>query len=765
MLAYGAGLATGLLRFGAPLPVMLGLVLLGAAGPPVLRGAPPALRLTAAAGAIGRLVGALAREAESRRCATRLPEGRLALRVRVLEPVDSAGGRIEVRPAGSDCAGAVLARWPGAHPVEAGREARVVGTWVPADAGSRGPGGTLVVREVGRLEGRPGPTDRLRTYIYQASRRLYGTRAGMVDALILARRGGIDPDLQDRFAWSGLVHLLSISGFHVGLITAWVFMLARLARTSRTTALVLAAAVSLAYVVFLGWPAPAGRAAALAGVAAWCRIRQRHVLANPLLAATCLWVLLVDPWASLDLGGWLSASALWGATTFTRWSDRALGRHAVCRMLGSSVGATLATAPITAVALGAVAPIGILVNFAAIPLAAVAVPGVLASLVLLPFSAAAAGALAAGAGLALHLLELAAGVGAAVPFGHALLEPGDLMTGMLWLAGLGGALWAIGSCNTLAETGRRLGWLGVAVIWAGLVATAAGRSADGGPDLALHFLDVGQGDAAAIRTPGGRWVLVDGGPAGGRSDAGRRVVAPFLERQGVRRLAAALVSHAHADHLGGVPAVLRRVPAGLVVEPGAPVADGAYLRFLDLLGGTRIPWHPGRAGECFVLDGVAFTILHPEPGWAGWGEDVNEDSLVLLVEFGGFQALFAGDAGLPAEEALGPRVPRVDLLKVGHHGSRGSTGDGWLARLEPRVAVVSVGRNDYGHPAPETLARLAARRVAVRRTDLEGTISVTTDGRTMRIRSRRGSERFEVGPDPAGTPDQSLSAGASCRLP
>ncbi|HEX6105216.1 MAG TPA: DNA internalization-related competence protein ComEC/Rec2 [Gemmatimonadales bacterium] len=756
-LAYWAGLVTGLLHFGTPVGGAVILLALALSGR-------PAMLLLAAAAAAGRMSGELTHAVERTTCPATLPQGRLALRVRIEEPVDGAGARIEVRPLAARCGGRVLAQWPRGHPVSAGAETRVVGTWTfRAGSGGR-PGGLLVVREVGAVIATPTPADRLRTYLYQASRRLYGDRAGMIDALILGRRGGIDPDLQDRFAWSGLVHLLSISGFHVGLITAWVFFAARLATLGRRGALVLAAGVSIGYVAFLGWPAPAGRAAALALLAAWCRLRQRHVLADPLLAATCLCVLLVDPWAALDLGGWLSASALWGATTFTRWSDRTLGRRFVWRTLGSSVGATLATAPITAVALGAVAPVGILVNFVAIPLAAVAVPGVLASLLLLPLAPALGGAMAAGAGLCLHLLELSAVAGAAVPLGHVLLEPGDTTAGLPWLAGLVGALWAIGTCNTLHETARRLAWMLTAVLWVGLVRDGLLCSAHGSRDLALHFLDVGQGDAAVIRTPGGRWLLVDGGPAGGRSDAGRRVVAPFLQRRGARRLDAAVVSHAHADHLGGVPAVLRRVPAGLVVEPGAAVPDERYLAFLDQLAGAETRWHPGRTGECFVLDGVRFTILHPDPGWPGWGEDVNEDSLVLLVEFGAFQALFAGDAGFPAEAALQQRLGPVDLLKVGHHGSRGSTGAAWLGRLDPRVGIISVGRNDYGHPAAETLARLRDRQIAVRRTDEEGTISVTTDGRTMLVRSSRLTRRYDLAPDRAA-PDSLPSARTSCRLP
>ena len=561
---------------------------------------------------------------------------------------------------------------------------------------------------------------------------------------MLGRRGGIDPDLQQRFADAGLVHLLSISGFHVGLITAWVFLIGRLLRLGRSQAFVVAAITSSAYVAFLGWPAPATRAAALAGVVALCRIRQRHVHADSVLAATCLVVLLLDPWAILDLGGWLSATALWGASRFSRWTDAALGKNFWWRTLGSSTGATLATAPITAAVLGTVALAGLALNFVAIPIAAVAVPGVLVSLIVYPVSTAVAKAFAAGAGFALHMLELAAVAGARIPGGHSAVEPGNPLAAAPWIVTLGLALWVMAIRNTPGEAARRLGWICTVVAWGALGRAVLTGSPASDAGLALHFLDVGQGDAAVLRTPSGHWVVVDAGPASEGSDAGRRVVAPFLERQGVRNLALIVVSHAHADHLGGVPALLARFRTGVVLEPGALVADQRYTAFLAELRTKGVRWHPAQGHERFTLDGVTFSVLHPVPGWAGWEEDVNEDSVVLLVEYGAFQALLSGDAGFPAEEAMAGRLRPVDLLKVGHHGSRGSTGDGWLAALRPRVAVISVGRNDYGHPSPPTLARLSRHGVEVRRTDLEGTISVTTDGTRMTIRSRGRTATYDV---------------------
>jgi competence protein ComEC len=255
---------------------------------------------------------------------------------------------------------------------------------------------------------------------------------------------------------------------------------------------------------------------------------------------------------------------------------------------------------------------------------------------------------------------------------------------------------------------------------------------------------VGQGDGAVLRTPAGRWVLIDAGPLSRHSDAGRRVVAPFLASQGARELALVIVSHAHADHLGGVPSVLDRFEVQVVMEPGERVADPLYYAFLDDLAADAIRWHVARRDERFILDGVAFTVLHPDPAWHGWGEDVNEDSLVLLVEYGGFQALFAGDAGFPAEAEMRARARAVDLLKVGHHGSRGSTGDEWLDSLRPRAAVISVGRNTYGHPSPPTLARLRRHRVEVWRTDRDGAITVTTDGAEMTVQAKGRSTTYDV---------------------
>ena len=278
-----------------------------------------------------------------------------------------------------------------------------------------------------------------------------------------------------------------------------------------------------------------------------------------MLAATCLMVLLLDPWAILDLGGWLSAAALWGASRFSRWTDRALGKGFGWRTLGSSLGATLATAPITAAALGTVALAGLALNFVAIPLAAIAVPGVLASLLLYPILPASARAFAAGAGFTLHLLELSAIAGAAIPAGHLQSEPGHALAAVPWVAVL--AAGHVGHGVSATRSPKRGGGWGGSSRCAVWVTLARGASEIGcqrpRPRVTFSRRRAGRWRRSSELRRDIGWWSTPGRPATGPT----RAAASSLRScpaTAPADLALVVVSHAHADHLGGVPA--RPVP-------------------------------------------------------------------------------------------------------------------------------------------------------------------------------------------------------------
>ena len=734
---FEAGLAAGLARF--PDPILVGM---GVAGVVWMVRCPDSLVLPGAALA-GLLIGTAARWDAAAWCTARLPSGLVAFSVRLREPVHS--GMAAGTPLGLGCRGSVTLRIQGDDPIPAGTRLRVVGRWIPSIRFGGRPDGLLVVREHAAMPSAPSVAERLRTASARSSASLYGERAGLVEALLVGRRGGIDPELNATFARSGLVHLLSISGFHVGLLFGWALALLRASGVRREAAYAAAALFAGVYVMWLGWPPPAARAALLAALGAWCRTRQRHPSTAALLGATILLVTLLDPWALTNLGAWLSVSAFWGTIHFMRWTDRAVGTNPVLRVGAASVGATLGTAPFTAGALGAVALAGLLLNFVAIPVAAIAVPAVFLSLLLFPVLPGLAEPFASGGGLALGALERIAVFGAALPGAAVVDEPG-VGAALPWIGVLAASLWIIGRRNTVTEAARRFGVVAV-LLGLGTLAPILPRALGDEPSgLTLHFLNVGQGDAALLRTPGGRWILVDAGPVERGRDAGRRVVLPFLMRHGVRRLALAVLSHAHADHMGGIPAVLGRVRAELLLEPAVPVPDRAYAAMLTLLEERGIPWGPARAGDSLVVDGVVLRVLHPDTTWSGWGVDMNEDSAVLLVRYGAFEALLTGDLGVEAESLVARQAGRVDLLKVGHHGSEGSSGAPFLASVRPRVAVVSVGTNRYGHPAPGALGRLQAAGADVWRTDRDGTITARVVDSILLVRGRRGERRYPIRP-------------------
>jgi competence protein ComEC len=210
-----------------------------------------------------------------------------------------------------------------------------------------------------------------------------------------------------------------------------------------------------------------------------------------------------------------------------------------------------------------------------------------------------------------------------------------------------------------------------------------------------------------------------------------------------------VLTHPDMDHVGGAGAILREYPVGRVMDPGMAVGTGVFLDALEGAQAREVPWTVGVAGDSLDLDGVAIRVLWPpeEKGEIGEAEGANGASLVLEVRLGSFSALLTGDAPAEVEETLLPRLlsPSIQVLKLGHHGSRTSTSPELLERITPEVALVSAGlRNRFGHPHAAVLRRLEARGVKVYRTDQDGTLTLQArkDG-SYRVRKEHGGAGFE----------------------
>jgi len=724
-----------------------------------------AAALTAAAA--GMVWGAAASARAAGDCRALWREGeRVALIVRLWDLAPPGGAsRVTVAwPAA--CAGRMTVAWPSwaAAPSTA---AVVVGTWHRSGArvASLWPArperlGRLVARRVRPLALPPGLREGLRLSAERALVRLFGpARAPLAAALTVGTGDQLDAEVHRRFARAGLAHVLAISGLHVGVLAGALLLVLGAARLRETARRPAATALVAAYVALLGCPPPALRAVGLLALWALARLRQRPVVPFTPLATTALAVAALDPWAVTEAGPWLSFAGAWGCVAAARaWTalrrERALPRNrtvaSALSVAAVSGGATLATAPFSVLGFGTMAPAALLSNVLAVPLVGLLVPSLALTLVLaaaLPAAAPlVAGAAAAGLDAMDGVARLAGALPlASVPFERRLLAAGLLaVLGVLILrplprTGRGAARRAL---LARAATAAALA-LGAAVWWP-LVPDGASGFRPGW--LALHFLAVGEGDALAFATPAGRWVVVDGGPRVLGFDAGVSVVTPFLRSSGVQRLALAVASHGDADHMGGLPAVVRAFRPELVLEPGLPLPRPGYLRFLAAAAEAGSRWHRARAGDSVALDGVTIRVWHPDSAWLERGYPVNESSVVLTVEYGAFRAVLPGDAGLVMESASGVtgRIGPVTVLKVGHHGSRSATGAAWLAALTPRVCVVSVGPNRYGEPNAGVMAALRTSGCATFRTDAGGAVTVETDGATVRVHAGQRDTTFTL---------------------
>ena len=575
------------------------------------------------------------------------------------------------------------------------------------------------------------PLMRIRTRADEAFTRLFPDHHAMVEALLLGRREYVDPVVTEQFAASGLTHLLAISGSHVGLFAAALLLVGGAARISRRVSIHATLVITWIYLLVIGAPASALRAGCMITVVLASLLMQRVTAAGPVMSIAAFVILALRPLSILDPGFQLSflgvMGILWLRTPLLSLAPAAFQpkgwRKALLDSVVIGIGAFFATAPVVAHHFGIIAPISIIAGVPAIPLTSLALIGTAAALAIEPFFFPLATLLADGAALALDLLGWVAGYAATIRWGHAPVPPPPwwswaVAAGVYLLVAHSGLRRSRRTRRILSTSSAAL----VLIVWPlGDRAIAKG--------VEIHFIDVGQGDAIAIRTPRDRWVLFDTGPASADFNAGERRVLPFLIERWVQRLEFLVLTHPHLDHIGGAVPLLDALEVPYLIEPGAVIGGAPYLEVLQSLEGSETQWSPARSGTSLSIDGVRFDFLWPDSQTVDAVEDPNQISAVVRVTYGEFSLMLTGDAGAEVEAILLARhgaALESDVLKLGHHGSHTSSSEAFLDTVDPVLAVVSAGRrNGYGHPSPTVLSALAARDVQVARTDREGTVTLS----------------------------------------
>ena len=540
-------------------------------------------------------------------------------------------------------------------------------------------------------------------------------------AFLLGQGQALPAEQREAMRRVGLAHLVAVSGLNVGMVAA--LLLALLLRAPRALRLLGALAGVCTYALLVG-PLPSLlRAVLMALVVGGALLLRRLPQSCNGLAAACLLMVLLDPsWVS-DPGFQLSVAATAGLLALTRPLAARLRRlGAAGPPLAVTLAAQLATLPWALAAFGRFSAISPLANLVAVPWAGAVLAVSLAWAV-------ARLAIGAAADRLLALLDLLAAPIAWLE----RLPPSPWISVAVraeWWAAWGAtallAWWVVRPAGRLAALGRGLGA-------AGLLATSVALP---GPELEVVMLDVGQGDSVLLRD-GGRALLVDGG-GWRRPGFGGRVLVPALGALGVRRLDALAVTHADLDHCAGAADLLAELPVGEVWVPPGIEASGCGAR---LVAASRAPVLRLAAGDRRALGRWRLRALGPErrADDPARSRSENDASLVLLAEAGGRGVLLTGDLEARGESALlsrwGEASLACDLLKVAHHGSKGSTTPRFLAAASPRLALVSAGAgNPYGHPAEPVLRRLAGRGTPLLRTDRDGMVRVSwRDGGAWRV--------------------------------
>jgi competence protein ComEC len=563
----------------------------------------------------------------------------------------------------------------------------------------------------------------------------------LVVPLVTGDRSGMPTALAADLRAAGLIHLLALSGLHV----VWLASVARALVASLGGGVgpraVAAALCALLYAGLAG-PLPSLlRAAAHECLMAAATLRGRALDPVQALAVVAAGLLAVAPGWAADLGFQLSCAATLGLVVFgPPLTPRARRARAACGPFVPTLAAQAGALPLLLARFHAVSWVGTFANLVAVPvsglLLAAAWLGALAELAL----PGAGHAWFSAAEVLAAALRATTGVAARAP--RALLAAGP-EGGIAWCAAAGALLLAVALPRPRALDAQRRAepaWRPPArLLGAALLATALGCAATARPlapprgAIWLVALDVGQGAALALGS-GGSWWLVDAGPRGPGYDAAEGVVLPFLRWAGVTRLEAVLVTHDDSDHAGGVPAVLRGVAVGRL---GRASRAGARAP-LPGAGPAPRPWPLARGDSVAV--GPLLRVLWP-PRQAR-GLRGNDASLVLEAGRARGRMLLMADVDSMVEESLAV-APGVAVLQAAHHGAASSSGARFLARVRPRLALLSVGaRNRFGHPAPALLARLAAAHVAVARTDESGTLWIESrDDGARRLDWRRGEWR------------------------
>ena len=535
--------------------------------------------------------------------------------------------------------------------------------------------------------------------------------AGILRALWLDDRGGLNQSQERILMDAGIFHVIAISGFHISILLLLLFLILKRLISFRS-AIAAGCLFLLGYFVLLEGRSSVTRSFLSFLILAFAFWRYEQIRLSNWIALTALVQLVLNPLELYDAGFQLTYLSTFAILFLVvPVCRRFQGLRKIYRyplnFLATGVIVQLVLIPYQVYVFHRVPVYSVFANIIAVPLSSILIAGsgllmpipIIAKFLRFPIQ------------MMLNAFIQAASLTA--DFGVRILPTPPLS----WVAGYYISLFL---AVIMARRGLKVLFLCATSFF--MLVVLMPRPAPPGGRLQVHFLDVGQGDSILIEYPDGTFDLLDGGGFFNSDalDTGQAILIPYFCKIGVTKLNRVFLSHAHADHMNGLISLMMYIPAQEFYITREPVGEPGYRNFLRTV--NRAPKRIAR-GYKFLQSGVALTVIAPADA-AKTSRVRNDDSLVLLLEYQGTRILLTGDVEKNGEEAALPFLPNgIDYLKVPHHGSKTSSSAALLDAIRPRAAFISVGSlNWFGHPDPGVVERYRSRRVMLYRTDLSGTI-------------------------------------------
>jgi len=559
--------------------------------------------------------------------------------------------------------------------------------------------------------------------------------------MLLGEKSFIPPYLKKIFTEAGIMHILAVSGLHVGIIAMALLILLGMLKLPEKLKMLTLILILIMYASITGFRPSVLRATIMFILLIGGKLINRGRNLNISLFFAAFLILLSNPLILYDAGFLLSFIVTFSIINLSPILQKIFSKMVVWikNPLTVSTAAWIGIFPLSAYFFSKVSIISIISNIFIVPLTGIAVILGFVTFFIGLVSISLAGIIANINYLILNLITLIAKSFSSLPFAFIYVaQPSIIIIILYYLMVF--LIIEMFYKNTLSQKIKKKAALIVLSITLLIIIVQVFYPVD---NLKVNFINVGQGDCILIEAPNKINILIDGGGTPQSDfDVGSKIVIPHLRRKGINEIDLLILTHPHLDHLEGLLPVLKEFKVNMVLDGGLTCDLLEYKEFISLIIKKGIPYHKAKAGDNFIFsNNLEIFLLNPLYDSDFYKEsDFNNASIVVKLFYKNADFLFTGDIEEAAEKKIlaWQNILQSDILKVGHHGSATSTNLEFLDKVNPSIAVITVGKNHFGHPSQKIIERLEDKNIQIYRTDEDGTIIIRTNGREYWIRTLKG---------------------------